>query len=175
MSGETLSPSDYQDRRIAYVGEVGWQQADQTVPRVMQLLMSNEAHQEVLLQAGIDFANELVGSWNQGWQVDASNSRLIEADETIVARIVCKEGEWQQGKKLVKNAEGENMWVAPLSPMRDEHDRTPEMRDGMVQAPSGPDEDLIVWKSWSMEQLDGLGIMLPWDVQEEFDREPIEE
>ena len=175
MSGETLCPSDYQDRRIAYANEVGWQQADQTVPRLINMIMNNDAHQEVLLQAGIDFANELVGGWNQGWQVDASNSRLIETDDSIVARIACKEGEWQQGQRTARSADGEIMWVAPLSPMRDEHDRTPEMRDGMVQAPSGPGEDLIVWKSWSTEQMDGLGIMLPWDVQEDFDREPDEE
>ena len=175
MSGETFSPSDYQDKRIAYVGEVGWQKANQTVPSMTSLLMRDEGHQQVLLQAGIDFANELVGGWNQGWKVDASNSRLIEADDSIVARITCKEGEWQQGQRIVKSATNEHMWVAPLSPMRDEHDRTPEMVDGMVQAPSGPGEDLIVWKSWSIEQLDGLGIMLPWDVQEDADREPDEE
>ena len=171
---------EYQAMRGKYQTEYGI-----TLPDPADMLIKclnnkekSEAIKAALQAPSLAWAEDFMNEYGMhGWRADEEVT-IGDSFESlsIVARITLRDGELAPGQKRFKKEGGglfDTISIDSISPTRDDNDRTAQMRGGMIHQPE--EGVLILWKSWELEELDSMGIELPWNPPEDFDREPVEE
>lgn len=176
MNDEMLTPTDYQAKRMEWTRETGG-----FLPSVEELVMRNNESLDKIRSATRQWAEEFAADHGMsGWNMD-DEIRVEESFEgfSLVGSVTMRDPEMKPiGSTLPGETISDIQFISAAPPTRDDHDRTASMRSGMVARTSmlDPEEGaLVLYKSWVTEDLDGMGIEVPWDTPEDFDREPVEE
>jgi len=179
MSQEMLSPSDYQSRRAQWIKQTG-----SSIPPIEEMILANSSCLSRLEEHSLSWAEEFMQDFEmEGWvlQQQAQVEKPIGAS-AFISRMVLhnKQNPPTMGQNIYARA-GSNQatrLISVVTPVGSGPDRSKDLQLGMFSRSDiqAPETGLIyLWKSWAIEDLDQMGIEVPWDEPEDFDREPVEE
>lgn len=168
---ESLTPTQYQAAFEAYGEEHGYAARTQALPRLSRAIYNNPAACEKLIGAATQEAEQLTGA-------SASEAHIVEGavEEGVVVIIVNFPQEALDGLDREALAAG-GIEIRRLSAIDPSHSA------GMLRArtkagafSTGFNEDrLTFYRSFSEQEMDELGVEIPFDPAEAPDLEPEEQ
>jgi hypothetical protein len=176
MSEDMLTPTDYQTKCIEWARATGTR-----MTRVEDLVMQNSDSLDKIRAATRIWAEDFMSNYGMSdWILD-DEVNVQESFEglSLVGSVTLRDPEMRPARKAVSGASiSDVQFISPAPPTRDDNDRTSSMLNGFLSRTStlNPEEGvLLLCKSWVTEDLDGMGIEVPWSEPEDSDREPTEE
>lgn len=178
MNAEIVTPTEYQQMRSEWTQTTGG-----FIPGAEQVVLNSSANRDKIAARARAWAEGFMSEHGlEEWDLDEE----VNIDESfegisIVSVVTMRD---PQERPIGKTLSGPDRSVSgirrisALSPVRDDHDRSAQMRDGMVARVGGssPEEGVLkLYKSWNLEDLDEMGVELPWSPPEDADRQPVEE
>jgi len=188
MNQEMLTPLDYESRRIQWTRDTGG-----FMPSAQEMILRSSDALEKVKFFSVGWAEDFMREYGlrDNWTVD-QDVQIEESFEghSVVAKMVLQSSDGTPAPRSVFSMSKDGpsvVFVGSASPTRDDNDRTPQLRGGMLSLKYGadpetgyrnPDPDdgaMVLYKSWVVEEMDRMGIEIPWEAPEDQDRLPVEE
>lgn len=168
MSDDSLTPEEYEQRRNQYAEQHGWLTTNQNIKQVSSAILSSSKAQDQLREAILEDLKTRVPLTAEPL-VHPITSIAFEYDLIIMTasyeRIDLENLDYQQ-------IEGKQTRLSPIDPSHGASTLINRTAKGSFRTGMGDEKTLTYYKSWTLEEMGQMGVLIEWDPAEQPDQEP---